>query len=162
MKGCAVNEPIKVNMFILMQNDVNKAVDYYKAMGLPLKFHVLNKWAEFDINGVKLGLAQTDHELPERRTGIVLEVADLRAFYPQAKTAGIEFLSEPVEAVHGIIASFKDPGNNILDFYQPTPEKVREMMKKQQDSCCGSNDKESENCCKGEAKKENCCGSKKH
>jgi len=28
------------------------------------------------------------------------------------------------------MCSFKDPGGNIFDLYQPTPEKVQEMVEK--------------------------------
>lgn len=126
-------------MFILMGNNLIPMIEFYKKLGFPLNFHVPEKWAEFDIQGVKLGIAQTEQELPERRTGIVLEVPDLYAFYQDAKSDGVEFLQEPVQAVHGIIASFKDPGNNILDVYQPMPERVKEYIKKaheQEKKCC--------------------------
>jgi hypothetical protein len=87
---------------------------------------------------VKIGLSPTTQELPERRPGIVLYVEDLMAFYQQYKDT-ITFLSEPVEKVHGIMASIKDPGNNILDLYQPTPEKVEDLIKKtkEEGDCCG-------------------------
>ncbi len=123
------NQTIKLNMIILMQHDLAHAVGFYKDLGLHLKFHISNKWAEFDIEGVKLGLAYANQELPERRTGIVLEIADLRAFYEEKKDE-VSFINEPVEAIHGIIVSFKDPGNNIIDLYQPTPEKVKEAVHK--------------------------------
>lgn len=144
-----MTHPLKLNMIILMQNDLARAVAFYKDFGLPLAFHVSHKWAEFDVDGVKLGLAETSHELPERRTGIVFEVDDLRAYYKEHKDE-INFLSEPVEAVHGFIASFRDPGNNILDLYQPTPEKVKEAVQKaaldaqKQDGCCNHEHDENE------------------
>jgi predicted enzyme related to lactoylglutathione lyase len=136
-----LNAKISLNMVILMQNDLSKAVAFYKdLMGFHLKFHVSHKWAEFDINDVKLGLAETTHELPERRTGIVFGIENLRSFYEQKKNE-ITFIGEPVEAIHGFIISFKDPGNNILDLYQPTPEKVKAAVQKaaqeaQEKKCC--------------------------
>lgn len=148
------NQPISMNMFILMENDISKAVAFYQDLGLKLNFHSSNRWAEFDIQGVKMGLAQTTQELPERRTGIVLEVDDVQKFYEHHKESGIDFLSEPVEAVHGLILSFRDPGNNILDLYQPTPEKLKAAIKKaaqeaeQKGGCCQSEQKEDTGCCK--------------
>ncbi len=133
-----VSHEIKLNMVILMHNDLGHAVAFYKDLGLHLKFHISHKWAEFDMHGVKLGLAETTHELPERRTGIVFEVEDLKKFYEEKKNE-VTFLSEPVEAIHGFIVSFKDPGNNIIDFYQPTPERVKEAVHKaaqEEDKCC--------------------------
>jgi predicted enzyme related to lactoylglutathione lyase len=138
-------ENINLNMIILMQNDLARAVAFYQELGLPLKFHISHKWAEFDIQGVKLGLAETKQELPERRTGVVLGVEDLNSFYEIHKES-VPFIGEPVEAVHGIIVSFKDPGNNIIDFYQPTPEKVKAAVEKaaheaqQKKGCCGGHD----------------------
>ncbi len=138
-------ENINLNMVILMQNDLSRAVAFYQEFGLPLKFHISHKWAEFDLQGVKLGLAETAQELPERRTGIVFGVDDLKAFYEAHKDA-IPFIGQPVEAVHGFIISFKDPGNNILDLYQPTPEKVKAAVEKaaheakKKEGCCGGHD----------------------
>ena len=148
-------QPISVNMLIVMANDLEKMIDYYKKLGLELVFQVPNKWAEFDIHGVKFGIAQTNYELPERRTGIVLEVPKLYDFYSAAKTAGIEFLSEPTQAVHGIMVSFKDPGNNILDLYQPTPEHVKELIKKAQEEHCKKDDS-----CECKSTQKTCCGHK--
>ena len=67
--------------------------------------------------------------LPERRTGIILEVDDLHDWCKQQDEQGIT-CSEPVERLHGIMSSIKDPGNNILELYQPTPEKVQESAEK--------------------------------
>ncbi len=124
-----MNNEMKVGMLILMEGDLDKAVEFYKKMGFPVAFHLEGKWAELNIGDVKLGLAPTNQELPDRHTGIILEVADVQKSYDELKAAGIEFVREPNAAVHGIMASIKDPGKNIIDLYQPTPEKVEEMVK---------------------------------
>jgi len=120
---------VKVGMLILMENDLEKAIEFYKKMDFPVAFHLEGKWAELNIGDVKIGLAPTDQELPDRHTGIILEVPDVKKAYEKFKKAGVEFVREPFEAVHGIMASIKDPGKNIIDLYQPTPEKVEEMVK---------------------------------
>jgi hypothetical protein len=84
--------------------------------------------------------------LPDHHTGIVLEVADLHKIYNELKGKGVHFMNEPKAPDHGIMVSFKDPGNNIIDLYQPTPERVKEVVEKikqdaeqsQNDDCCGS------------------------
>ena len=138
------NTPVKrVNMLILMQPDLEAAVTFYSELGLTKKFHLKEKWAEFDVQGVSLGLCPISAtDLPDRRTGIVLEVEDLRALH-QELIDYIQFVGEPVEAVHGLMVSFRDPGGNILDLYQPTPEKVQDLVKetvekekKSSSSCC--------------------------
>ena len=87
------------------------------------------RWAEFELGNTKLGLCPTEQELPERHTGIVLEVEDIQSIYKELSAKGITFVNEPKEAPHGIMASIKDPGNNIIDLYQPTPEKVNDLVK---------------------------------
>lgn len=130
----------RVNMLILMQPDLEAAVTFYSALGLVKKFHLKEKWAEFDVQGVSLGLCPISAtDLPDRRTGIVLEVEDLRKLH-QELIDYVQFMSEPVEAIHGLMVSFRDPGGNILDLYQPTSEKVQDMAKEmvEKEKKCGS------------------------
>jgi len=130
----------KVHMIILMESgkDFENCVEFYKKIGLNPKFHLKDKWAEFETGGVLIGLCPTDQDLPERRTGVVMEVEDLKGKYEALKDE-FSFLGEPFEAIHGIMVSIKDPGGNIFDLYQPTPDKVKDLAKKAaQEQCCGS------------------------
>ena len=45
-----------IGMIIIMQPDLQAAVEFYKRLGFTLKFHLQDKWAEFDAGSVKLGL----------------------------------------------------------------------------------------------------------
>jgi predicted enzyme related to lactoylglutathione lyase len=127
----------KLGMIILMQRDLDAAVSFYLRLGLSLKFRMKEKWAEFEINGVKLGLCPTSQDMQGRRSGIVFDVNDVRSLYEELKNE-VTFVGEPVEALHGIMVSIQDPGGNILDLYQPTPEKVKELVQKveKEDGCC--------------------------
>lgn len=120
---------IKVGMVILMQHDLGKAVEFYRdVLKLPLKFHLENKWAEFDLGCVKFGLCPITEVQDNIRTGIVLEVReDLLKLYESLKGT-VTFLNEPVVAVHGIMIGFKDVGGNVLDLYQPTLDKVKDLV----------------------------------
>ena len=161
-------EPIikKISMIITLQPDIEKAVEWYKNLGLRLIFHIKGKWAEFDVNGVKIGLCPTGStELPDRHSGVVFEVADLDAVFNQLKDT-VTFMNDPVQALHGIMVSIKDPGNSIIDLYQPTPEKIKEYMDKQsREGCCKGQAEQSEECCKTEGslecddsqESESCC-----
>ncbi len=122
--------PIKVGMVILMQHDLAKAVEFYRdVLQLPLKFHLEGKWAEFDLGCVKFGLCPITEVQDNIRTGIVLEVQqDLLKMYESLKDQ-VTFLNEPVVAVHGIMIGFKDVGGNVLDLYQPTLDKVKDLVK---------------------------------
>jgi predicted enzyme related to lactoylglutathione lyase len=131
--------PFKVGMLITIQHDIETAFEFYKNLGLEPKFHIKNRWAEFTLDNIKLILCPTEQELPDRHTGIVLEVADLKQLFIDLSAKNITFVTEPKEAPHGIMASIKDPGNNIIDLYQPTHEKITEIVKQAQ-GCCGSKD----------------------
>ena len=70
----------KVAMIIVMENDLQAAVDFYKKLGLKLIFHVPGRWAEFKISHLQIGLCPTDEKVQYNRTGIVFEVEDSAAF----------------------------------------------------------------------------------
>lgn len=155
----------KVGMLITIQHDLEKSFEFYKTLGLTPKFHMEKRWAEFELGNTKLGLCPTEKELPERHTGIVLEVENLDKLYQDLLAKDITFVNEPKEAPHGIMASIKDPGNNIIDLYQPTPEKVEEMVKQAAEK---DGEGKTSPCCKSDAgcgtdkdsdKKEECCSS---
>ncbi len=148
-----MNAVKKLAMMIVMENDLQAAVEFYQKLGLELVFHVPHRWAEFKINGLQIGLCPTEEKIALNRTGIVFEVADLKSFYEEHKTS-ITFLDAPTDAQHGIMASIQDPSGNIIDLYQPTPEKVKELAEKlrAEDECCrgaqGCNEvKNPEACC---------------
>jgi catechol 2,3-dioxygenase-like lactoylglutathione lyase family enzyme len=149
----------KIGMIILLHKDLEAAVAFYQKLGLRLKFQLKDRWAEFEIDGVKIGLCPTSQELPPRRTGLVLEVGNVQQVFDELKDT-VEFLEAPVEAVHGIMVSMKDPGGNIIDLYQPTPEKVRDLVKSvkenepDSDGCCGAQEDEEGSCSEGESEKQ--------
>jgi len=119
----------KVGMLILMEPDINSALLFYEQLGLHKQFELEGRWVEFLIGDIKLGLCATSHTSVDHRTGIVLEVDDLKLFHEQKKDK-INFVREPVEAVHGIMATIKDPGGNLIDLYQSTPQRVKEVLSK--------------------------------
>ncbi|MBP9764787.1 VOC family protein [Candidatus Babeliales bacterium] len=121
--------PIKLGMVIFMQPDLEKAVEFYKKFGFKLNFHLKDRWAEFDLGCVKLGLCPVENAQDNVRTGVVFEIMqDLVAFHAQMKEQGIEFINEPIVAPHGVMLGVKDSGGNVFDLYQPTPEKVKEII----------------------------------
>jgi hypothetical protein len=126
-----------ISMIIIRQVDIAAGVAFYQRLGFSLKFHLKDAWAELSLAGMRIGLCPTG-ESTNYRTGIVLQVDDLRAFYAFHKDQNI-FLGEPKEALHGLMVSLKDPGGNSIDVYQPTPERVTELVKQTaqtSDDCC--------------------------
>lgn len=156
-----MNQPAITNlsMLILMQPDLDAAVAFYNQLGLPIKFRMKNTWAEFELNGIKIGLCQSNSPAQDNRTGIVLAVNDLGLLHETLKNS-ITFLTNPIEAAHGIMTSIKDPGGNIIDLYQPTPERIKDILAQQQaqasenDACCKPQPTQ---CCKTEEKSAACC-----
>ena len=69
-------DAIKVGMIIVMEPDLEKSVKFFKDLGFPLKFHLEEKWAEFAIGDVKMGLCPTSSEVIEHHTGVILEVPE--------------------------------------------------------------------------------------
>jgi catechol 2,3-dioxygenase-like lactoylglutathione lyase family enzyme len=117
----------KLAMVIIMVPNIEQAVAFYALFGLRLRFHLKDAWAEFSLGDTKLGICPANNPAGDRRTGIVLEVEDLYGVYAALKETVI-FLGEPKKALHGIMVSFRDPGGNILDLYQPTPEKIGNFL----------------------------------
>lgn len=139
--------PIKsLHMVILMQPNLQAAIDFYTGLGIKLIFHIKERWAEMRLGDVKIGLCPTQQIVDNVRTGIVLEVTDLKKVYEELKDK-VSFLSEPKEAVHGLMVSFKDPGGNLLDLYQPTPEKVADLVKKASQETPSSDGCDSQSAC---------------
>lgn len=123
--------PIKLGMTILMQPDLSKAIEFYKKFGMKLSFHLDGKWAEFDLGCIKLGLCPIEQTQDNIRTGLVFEVMeDLITLHKKLQAEGVIFINEPVTAPHGIMVGVKDPGGNVFDLYQPTPEKYKEFIEK--------------------------------
>jgi predicted enzyme related to lactoylglutathione lyase len=155
----------KLHMVILMQPDLPAAVAFYKKLGLYQVFYVTSKWAEFQLGETKIGLCPLSAEESApvaTRTGLVFEVPDLASFMDGIKDS-CEFLGNPIEKPHGIMASIKDPGGNIIDVYQPTPEKLKEYLANQAkeeagDGCCGQRSEEVQ--AKTKAKKAACASKK--
>ena len=132
-----------VYMIVLDQKDLKEAVVFYENLGLELIFNLEGKWAEFDLNGVRIGLRPTQIENIVKPTGIVLKTDDVQKMYDTLVNDGVEFTVKPTVATHGVMASFLDPSGNRLDLYQPTHEKVREVLEKAGKQCATA-----EKCCK--------------
>lgn len=133
-----------LSMIILLQKDLEKAIAFYQDLGLNLIFQLPDKWAEFTLGSIKIGLCPVRSEhVKTTRTGIVLNVDDLLKFYEQHKDT-VTFVNEPVTKAHGIMISIKDPSGNMIDLYQPTPEKLDKAIKAGEDlteKCCQADQK---------------------
>lgn len=143
-------------MVVLMQEDLQQAIEFYERLGLQKLFYLPEKWAEFGVNGVRIGLCPAEHVEKGKHTGIVFQVQDMQETYEQLTAHGVEFSTAPITATHGLMASCYDPSGNKIDLYQPTHHKVKEVLDEAQKAeRNGENKKESASgCCQ---KKDACC-----
>ena len=126
----------RLAMVFLMVNDVEKTVSFYETLGAHKRCLFPKSWAELDMHGITIALCHTEQEQGQRRTGMVFAIDDLMAFYAHYKQI-LSFVEEPITKIHGIMVSVQDPSGNIIELYQATPEKVREVMAAQKgDGCC--------------------------
>jgi catechol 2,3-dioxygenase-like lactoylglutathione lyase family enzyme len=125
-----MNNSPRFSMIVLLQNDLEAAISFYASLGAEVIFRVEGQWAELNFDGVRIGLAVANEELPERRCGIILEIPDLRAWCEAQESHGVKTVPV-IERVHGLMSAVSDTGNNIIEFYQPTPERVKEALGKQ-------------------------------
>ncbi len=148
-----------VYMIILMQEDLEKAVDFYKKIGLKLVFYIPGKWSEMEIGGVRIGLSPSSVPVArDRHTGVVFQVDDLMVAYHNLKDEGVVFANEPTVATHGIMVTCTDLSGNVFDFYQPTHDKLKKTLEEAGKMCkdsCGKNGQDT--CCKNIQKSNGCC-----
>src|SRR3990167_5546632 len=129
----------RVYMVMVLQDDLEKGVTFYRdTLELPCLFYIQKEWAEFELEGLKLGLCQKTDTSGPMHTGIVLEVKDLKTTLTALKERGIEPVQNPVVANHGIIATIADPSGNLIDLYQPEHAAIRQQLERLKQGCCKS------------------------
>ncbi len=116
-------------MVVLMQENLEQALTFYQNLGLQKIFYLPGKWAELDLRGVRIGLCPSEAVEKGRHTGIVFQVDNMQGIHAALTAQGVEFVTEPITATHGIMASCFDPSGNKIDLYQPTHDKVKEVLK---------------------------------
>lgn len=102
--------------------DWQRSLAFYRdVLELPLKFsdETLG-WAEFDLQGVSLGLERVDDEIEARElvgrfVGLSLQVDDIDQVYQQLTQRQVEFTQPPqLQDWGGVLAHFKDLDGNVL------------------------------------------------
>ena len=147
-----------VYMVIVMQEDLQKGIEFYTQLGLKVMFHIPGKWCELEAGGVRIGLCPSSTIEKGKHSGLVFQVADLMASYEAFKESGVTFLNEPVTATHGIMVSCADPSGNMFDLYQPTHDNVKKVLQDAGKICADScNFDASRGCCKQPKNPGGCC-----
>jgi len=147
-----------VYMVIIMQEDLQKGVEFYTQLGLKEVFHIPSKWCELEVGGVRIGLCPAPEVPKGHHSGLVFQVEDLNSTYEMLKEKGISFLNEPVTATHGIMVSCADPSGNMFDLYQPTHDKVKKALQESGKMCADECKFDaSRGCCKKTPRSSNGC-----
>lgn len=112
----------KVAYFILYVQDMTKAIEFYKSIGLKPGYESA-EWTEFDA-GIKFALhgwcSDSCGEYKAQETNISFGVNSLKATYETFKTMGIKVMGEPKQVCEsGYCFSFQDPSGNTLNVYGP-------------------------------------------
>lgn len=147
-----------VYMVIVMQEDLQKGVEFYTQLGLKMVFHIPGKWCEMEAGGIRVGLCPAESIEKGRHSGLVFQVEDVKVSYDFLKAAGVTFLNEPVTATHGIMVSCSDPSGNVFDLYQPTHDNMKKVLQEAGKMCgdsCGFD--ASRGCCKKPSSTNGCC-----
>jgi predicted enzyme related to lactoylglutathione lyase len=102
--------------FFLPVNDLNLAKEYYKKLGLSIKFDFSdNGMVAYNVGAQEPAIILKDtHKFPGAKPTIWFVVGDVRSEYLKLKGNGISFLSEPFEIHTGLAVEFEDPFGNRL------------------------------------------------
>jgi predicted enzyme related to lactoylglutathione lyase len=104
---------------VFYTKDLNKAVSFYKELGLSSDYQDDNYASFVFQNSAKLGLkiADEEREVPSHQT-IIISVDDIDASYRQLKEKGMTFYTEMAEYDWGRHFSISDPDGNKVEFLQ--------------------------------------------
>jgi predicted enzyme related to lactoylglutathione lyase len=97
--------------------DLDAAVAFYRALGLPTKFQDGTRYAALDGGGVTFALAAEAESVAGQRVAVSLRVSDVARAVAGAASAGGRVLSEPQEGPHEIRAVIEDPSGNPVVLY---------------------------------------------
>lgn len=105
-----------IDNFFFPADDMPSAVEFYKELGLSVKFDFSDKgMVAFRIGKDEPAIILKDRsKFRDAKPALWLAVDDVHTEYAQLKKAGIRFLSEPFDIRTGMAVEFEDPGGNRL------------------------------------------------
>lgn len=111
----------KINQIGVSVKDINRAVNFYKALSLPLLFST-DTMAFFDCNGTRILLSLPEKEEFSHPSSVIyFQVDNIKETYEKFMNDGISFVDEPhiVAKMDGIetwMTFFKDTEGNTHAF----------------------------------------------
>lgn len=102
--------------YFLPVDDLPSAMDFYKKIGLPVKFDFSDRgMAAFRVGGEEPAIILKDRkQFPQAKPAVWLTVEDVAVECERLKRLGVTFLSEPFCIQTGWAVEFEDPCGNRL------------------------------------------------
>src|SRR5215475_7630362 len=113
---------MKLNYVIEFVADMDHAVKFYRdVLGLPLKFESPG-WSEFATGETSLALHPASEKNPAGSIELGFNVTDLRKFYQEMSTKGVQFSMPPTKQdFGGILAQFVDSEGRRCSIAEEAP-----------------------------------------
>ncbi|WP_043931969.1 VOC family protein [Bacillus sp. EB01] len=111
----------KINQIGVPVKDINRAITFYKELGLPLLFST-DTMAFFDCNGTRILLSLPEKaEYSQSSSVIYFQVVNIKETFEQLTNNGVAFIDEPhvVAKIGGVetwMTFFKDTEGNTHAF----------------------------------------------
>jgi predicted enzyme related to lactoylglutathione lyase len=114
-------EAVKLKQVYLTAADPEALAEFYKALGLTLRFADQGKWIQFEGEKTAFCVASSSESVskPSGNAVLVFEVEDLEPVLEAAREQGADVSDDIREmGAHGRVAHFKDPQHNIVQLLQ--------------------------------------------
>ncbi len=114
----------RVDFITIPVRDLERSQEFYgKILGLARNPNSGERWVEFEIGDVTLGLVSPavmgpDFELRPHSMPIALRVANVDEARRKLEAAGVEFHGETIDSGVCHMASFADPDGNALQLHR--------------------------------------------
>src|SRR4051812_24669478 len=115
--------PATVKTVYQITTRMNDSIAFYgELLGMPLKFHDGNSWAQFDAGGTSLALSSPEEAAPGATgTVVVLEVDNLEEVRKLLEGIGASVTPVRDMGDHGRVMSSHDPDGNVLQIFEKKP-----------------------------------------
>ncbi|NPT46362.1 glyoxalase [Paraburkholderia sp. 1N] len=116
---------VDIQSVYLVAKDMVKLEDFYaSALGMPVQFRDENKWTQFRLQRSAFALSSAE-EAAQGAVGAVpvFQVAGEAQGEVRQKilSAGGQLLAQRDMGTHGVVATYKDPEENIFQVFSKSP-----------------------------------------
>ncbi|WP_234831253.1 VOC family protein [Rhodopseudomonas palustris] len=111
---------MKLKQVYLTANDPERLATFYEGLGLKVRFADPGKWIQFVSDAAAFCVAGPTESVSSQLQDavVVFDVDDLEAAVERAAAMGAEVGAVRDMASHGRAVTLRDPGGNVIQFYQ--------------------------------------------